>query len=37
MVTFLLKRPEGRYDDKRTEYCDFEVKNFDEIAELIKV
>ena len=37
MVTFLLKRPEGRYDDKRTGYCDFEVKNFDEIIELIKV
>lgn len=36
MVTFLMKRPEGRYDDKMTKYCDFETKNFSEILSIIK-
>lgn len=37
MVTFLMKRIEGRYNDKRTNYCDFEVKNFDEILSIIRL
>lgn len=37
MVTFLLKRPEGRYNDKRTKYCDFEVRGFDEISNIIRL
>jgi FMN phosphatase YigB (HAD superfamily) len=36
MVTFLMKRKEGRYDDERTKYCDFEVENFNEASEIIK-
>lgn len=36
MVTFLLKRSEGRYDDKKTKYCDFEVKNFDDVVEIFE-
>ena len=36
MVTFLFKRPEGRYSDSMTRHCDFEVKNFNEVLEIIK-
>ncbi|MFA5777186.1 MAG: HAD hydrolase-like protein [Parcubacteria group bacterium] len=36
MVTFLLKIPEGRYDDEITNYCDFEVRSFNEILEIIE-
>jgi len=36
MATFLMKRIEGRYNDERTNYCDFEVKSFDEILNMIK-
>jgi len=37
IVTFFMKRSEGRYDDERTKYCDFEVKNFDEILKIIRL
>ena len=36
MVTFLMKNPQGRYDDERTKYCDFEVKSFEEIMAITK-
>ncbi len=36
MVTFLMKRKEGRYDDKRTKYCDFEMENFNQAIDIIK-
>ena len=36
MVTILFKSPLGRYDDEKTNYCDFEVKNFGEISKMIK-
>lgn len=37
MATFLMKRIEGRYNDERTNYCDFEVKSFDEILNIIRL
>jgi FMN phosphatase YigB (HAD superfamily) len=36
MVTFLFGRPEGRYKDKLSRYCDFEVGNFKEVLNIIK-
>jgi FMN phosphatase YigB (HAD superfamily) len=36
MVTFLMKRPEGRYGDEKTKYCDFEVANFDDVIKIIE-
>lgn len=34
--TILLKRKEGRYDDKKNEYCEFEAKNLAEVLKIIK-
>lgn len=34
-VTFLLKRREGRYNDKRTKYVDYEVKSLREVSKII--
>jgi FMN phosphatase YigB (HAD superfamily) len=36
MATFLFKRKEGRYDDMRTKYCDFEVRDFEEVLDVIE-
>jgi FMN phosphatase YigB (HAD superfamily) len=35
-VTFLLKRKEGRYNNKKTKSVDFEVKNLKEAKKIIK-
>lgn len=35
-TTFLLKRKEGRYNDKKTEAVDFEIKNLIEAKKIIK-
>lgn len=34
--TFLLKREEGRYQDKKNKYCDFEVYNFEEVRKILQ-
>ena len=34
--TFLVKRREGRYKDKKNKYCDFSVNNLKQILEIIK-
>jgi predicted enzyme involved in methoxymalonyl-ACP biosynthesis len=34
--TFLLCRKEGRYCDKKNEYCDYEVNNLSEVQLIIK-
>jgi hypothetical protein len=34
--TFLLKRNEGRFKDKKTKYCDYEVKNLSQVLKIIK-
>lgn len=34
-ATFLIKRKEGRYNDKRTKHVDFEVKNLTEAGKII--
>lgn len=36
VITFLVKRREGRYDDKKNKHCDFEVKNLKEAAKIIE-
>ena len=36
VITFLVKRREGRYNDKKNRHCDFEVKNLKEAAKLIE-
>jgi hypothetical protein len=33
--TILLKRKEGRYDDKKNKYCEFEAKNLKEALKII--
>ncbi len=33
--TILVSRPEGRYHDERTEWCDFKVTNLDDAKEII--
>lgn len=33
--TVLLKRKEGRYDDKKNKYCEFEAKNLEEVSKII--
>ena len=33
--TFLVKRKEGRYDDKKTKFCDFEIKTLGEAEKII--
>jgi len=35
-ITFFVKRPEGRFDDERNQYCDFEIKNLSEALDIIK-
>ncbi len=35
-TTFLVKRKEGRYDDKPNKYCDFVIENLKEALKLIK-
>jgi FMN phosphatase YigB (HAD superfamily) len=35
-VTFFLKRKEGRYDDKATNYVNYEVNNLKEILKILK-
>jgi len=35
-ITFLLKRKEGRYNDKKTKAVDFEIKNLKEAKQIIK-
>lgn len=35
-ITFLLKRKEGRYNDKKTKFVDFEIKNLKEAKKIIK-
>lgn len=34
-TTILIKRKNGRYDDKRNRYCDFEIKNLSEMKKII--
>jgi FMN phosphatase YigB (HAD superfamily) len=36
MVTILMRRLEGRYDDEKTKNCDFEAKNFEEVSKIVK-
>jgi FMN phosphatase YigB (HAD superfamily) len=36
IVTILIKRPEGRFQDKKNKYCDFEAHNFKEAQKIIK-
>lgn len=33
--TILMKRPEGRYDDKPNKDCDFVAKNLDEVKDIL--
>lgn len=35
--TILFKRKEGRYNDKRNKYCDFEAENFKEALKIINM
>jgi len=35
-ITFLLKRKEGRYNDKRTKSVDFQVRSLKEVKKIIK-
>lgn len=35
LKTFFMRRKEGRYGDKRSSYCDFEIKNLKEAAKII--
>lgn len=37
IVTILVKRKEGRYSDEKNKYCDFEVKNLEEVKEIINL
>ena len=34
-ITILVKRKEGRYDNKKNNYCDFDVKNLLEVEKII--
>lgn len=34
--TILLKRPEGRYQDKKNKYCEVEAENLAEVLKIIK-
>lgn len=36
IITLLMKRHEGRYNDKKNKYCDFEVKDFKRAEKIIK-
>lgn len=36
VFTIIVKRPEGRYDDPKETFCDFEAKDFREAQEIIK-
>ena len=35
LKTILMKRSEGRYDDKPNEYCDFVAKNLEEVQDIL--
>jgi hypothetical protein len=35
-ITIFVKRNEGRYNDKRNKYCDFQIKNLNEALKIIK-
>lgn len=35
IITFLIKRQEGRYKDEKNEYCDYAVENFIQVAKII--
>lgn len=35
VTTFLVKRKEGRYRDKKSKFCDFEIKNLKEAKKII--
>lgn len=34
-ITILIKRKNGRYNDKKNKYCDFEIKNLIDIKKII--
>ncbi len=34
-VTFFMKRSSGRFNDKKTKYADYEVKNLTEVKKII--
>jgi len=36
IIAILLKRKEGRYNDKKNQYCDFEAHNLGEVLKIIK-
>ncbi|MFH0969360.1 MAG: hypothetical protein V1804_02535 [Patescibacteria group bacterium] len=36
VITILVKRKEGRYNDEKTKYCGYEVKNLKEALKIIK-
>ncbi len=35
VITIFIKRKEGRYNDKRNMYCDYEAKNLKEVLKII--
>lgn len=35
-ITILMKRTEGRYNDAKNKYCDYEAENLNEVQKIIK-